>query len=71
MQMPFRKELDYIRRNQETLENSLPEMHTELKAPKSRMNEAEESTRDWEDRIMEITQPGQQTENPLKKKNKT
>ena len=36
-------------------------MQTELKALKSRMNNAEERISDLEDRIMEITQPGQQT----------
>ena len=38
----FRKELENIRRDQEKLENSFAEMQTELKAPKSRMNNAEE-----------------------------
>ena len=38
----FRKELENIRRNQEKLENSFAEMQTELKALKSRMNNAEE-----------------------------
>ena len=42
-------------------------MHTELKALKSRMNNAEERISDLEDRIMEITQSGQQTENQRKK----
>ena len=38
----FRKELENIRRDQEKLENSFAETQTELKAPKSRMNNAEE-----------------------------
>ena len=63
----FRKELENTRRSQEKLENSFSEMQTELKALKSRMNNAEEQTSDVEDRIMEITQSGQQTENQMKK----
>ena len=42
-------------------------MQTELKALKSKMNTAEERIRNLEDRIMEITQSGQQTENQMKK----
>ena len=38
----FRKELENIRRSQEKLENSFAEMQAELKALKSRMNNAEE-----------------------------
>ena len=38
----FRKELENIRRNIEKLENSFAETQTELKALKSRMNNAEE-----------------------------
>ena len=38
----FRKELENIRRSQEKLKNSFLEMQTELKALKSRMNNAEE-----------------------------
>ena len=41
-------------------------MQTELKAVKSRMNNAEKQISDLEDRIMEITQSGQQTENQMK-----
>ena len=37
-------------------------------ALKSRMNNAKEQISDLEDRIMEITQTGQQTENQIKKK---
>ena len=52
----LRKELENIRRSQ-----------TELRAVKTRMNNAEEWISDVEDRIMEITQSGQQTENQMKK----
>ena len=38
----IRKELENIRRNQEKLENSFAEIQTELKALKSKMNNAEE-----------------------------
>ena len=38
----FKNELENIRRSQEKLENSFAEMQTELKALKSRMNNAEE-----------------------------
>ena len=38
----FRQELENIRRSQETLENSFPEIQAELKALKYRMNNAEE-----------------------------
>ena len=38
----IRKELENIRRSQEKIENSFAEIQTELKAPKSRMNNAEE-----------------------------
>ena len=42
-------------------------MQTELKALKRRINNAEEQISDLEDRIMQITQSGQQTENQIKK----
>ena len=42
-------------------------MQPELKALKNRMNNAEEQISDMEDKIMEITQSGQQTENQMKK----
>ena len=42
-------------------------MQTELKAIKSRMNNAEEQIGDLEDRIMEIKQSEQQTKNQMKK----
>ena len=61
----FRKES--IRRSHEKLENSLAEMQTELKALKSRMNNAEEQISDLEDGIIEITQSGQRIENQMKK----
>ena len=63
----FIKELENIRRSQEKLENSFAELETELKAIKSRMNNAEEWISDLEDKIMEITQSGQWTENQMKK----
>ena len=64
----FRKELENIQRSQEKLENSSAEMQAELKAlKKSRMHNAEDGITDLEDRIMEITQSGQQTENQRKK----
>ena len=63
----FRTELENIRRNQEKFENSFAETQTELKTLKSRMNNAEEWISDLEDRIMEITLSGQQTENEVKK----
>ena len=40
---------------------SFAEMQAELRALKSRMNNAEEQISHLEDRIMEITQSGQQT----------
>ena len=42
----------------------------ELKALKSRMNNAEKQISDLEDRIMEITESGQWTENQMKKTTK-
>ena len=42
-------------------------MEAELKALKSRMNNAKEWVSDLEDRIMELIQSGQQTENQTKK----
>ena len=38
----FRKELENIRRSQEKLENSFAEIQTELRAVKTKMNNAEE-----------------------------
>ena len=43
----FRKELENIVRSQEKLEDSFAEIQTELKAIKSRMNNAEEQISDW------------------------
>ena len=63
----LRKELEHIRRSQEKLENSFAEIQTEVRAVKTRMNNAEECISDVEDRIMEITQTGQQTENQMEK----
>ena len=62
----FRMELENKRMNAEKIENSFVEMLTEPKAPKSRLNNAEERISDLEDKIMEITQSGQQTENQMK-----
>ena len=42
-------------------------MQTELKTPKSRMNNVEEQISDLNDRIMVIAQSGQWTENQMKK----
>ena len=42
-------------------------MQAKLKSLKSRRNNAEERISDVEDRIMEITQSGQQTENQMEK----
>ena len=62
-----KKELETKRRSQEKLENSFAETKAELKAMKSRMNNAEEWIKDLEDRIMEITQLEKQTESQMKK----
>ena len=45
-------------------------MKAELKALKSRMNNAEEGISDLEGKIIEIIQLGQQTEHQMKKKKK-
>ena len=63
----LKKELETIRKCQEKLENSFAKTQAELKALKSRMNNAEEQISGMEDRIMEITQSGQQTESQMKK----
>ena len=42
-------------------------MQTELKTLKSRMNNSEETITDLEDRIMEVSESGQQTKNQMKK----
>ena len=62
-----KKELEAIRSCQETLENSFAETKAELKATNNRMNNAEERISDLQDRIMEITQSGRQTESLMKK----
>ena len=49
------------------LENSFAEIQTEGKAIKTWMNNAEERISDVEQRIMEITQSGQQTEKQMEK----
>ena len=61
----FRKELENIRSSQEKLENSFVETQSELKALKNIMNNSEKRISDLEDKIMEITQSGQQTENQI------
>ena len=63
----LREELENIRKSQEKLEHSFAEIQTEIRAVKTRMNNAEECISDVEDRIMEITQTGQQTENQMEK----
>ena len=65
----FKKELETIRRSQEKSEN-FAETRAELKALNSRMNNAEEQVSDFKDRIMEITQSGQQRERQMKEKKK-
>ena len=62
----FRQELENKMRSQEILENAFAEIQTELEAIKTRVNNAEEQIIDVEDRILEITQSGQQTENQMK-----
>jgi len=62
----FIKQLENIR-SQEKLENSFAEIQTEIKAIKSRMNNEEERISNMEDKIMEITQLGQQIEKQMKK----
>ena len=52
----FRNELENIRRSQERIENSFSEKQAELKALKSRMNNAEERISDLENVAMEINQ---------------
>ena len=59
----LRKELENTRISQEKLENSFAEIQTKLRAVKTRLNNGKEWFSDVEDRIMEITQSGQQTEN--------
>ena len=63
----LRKELENIWRSQEKLENSLAEMHTEVKVLKSRMNDIEEWISDLKDRIIENIHSEQQIENQIKK----
>ena len=61
----LRRELEHMRRSQEKLENSLAETQTERKAIKTRRNNADEGISEVEDRTMELTQTGQQTENQM------
>ena len=64
----LRKELENIRRSQEKNYKIHLQRYKLLKPIKTRMNNAEERISDVEDRIMEISQTGQQTENQMKKK---
>ena len=61
------KELEFIKMNQSKLDNSISEKKTKLKAMNRKVNNAEVQISDLEDRIMEITQSEQQTENQIKK----
>ena len=61
----FRKEIENKKRSQEKLENSFSETQAELKALKSRKNNAEKWISDLENRIMENTLSGEQTENQI------
>ena len=63
----FRKELENIRKSQEKLANAFAERQTELKALKSRMNNAEEQVSEGEDTIMKVIQSGQQAKNQMEK----
>ena len=65
-----KKELKTMRSSQEKLENSFAKMKAELKVMYSRMNNGEERKSDLEERIIEITQPEQQTESQMKQKRK-
>ena len=61
----FRKEIENKKRSQEKLEDSFSETQAELKALKSRKNNAEKWISDLENRIMENTLSGEQTENQI------
>ena len=63
----FIKKLENTWLSQEKLENSFANMQTELNTLKSKMNNVEQCIRDLEDRLVEITESGQQTENQMKK----
>ena len=60
-----------VKRNQKLLQSSFAETKNNLKVMNSRMNYAEEQISNLEDRIMEITQSGQQTESQMKTSKKT
>ena len=62
-----KKELENMRKSQEKLENLFAKTKAEIKALKTRMNNAEEWVSDLEDGIMEITHSGQQIESQMKK----
>ena len=59
----FRKELENIRRNQEKFENSFAETQTELKTLRAEWIMQRSELVYLKDRIMDISQSGQQTEN--------
>ena len=61
----FRKKLENIKMSQEKSENSFAKTQTEIKALKSKTNNADELISDLEDRIMEIIPSEQQTENQM------
>ena len=62
-----KKELENMRKGQEKLENLFAKTKAEIKARKTRMNNAEEWISDLEDGIMEITHSGQQIESKMEK----
>ena len=63
-----KKELKTVRRSQEKLENSIAMIKAELKAMNSRKNNMKEQISNLEDRILEITQPWQQTDSQKNRK---
>ena len=69
MQSTVKNKLGTIKRSQEKIESSFTERKDELKAMNYWMNNAEKWISDLDDRIMEITQSEQQTENQMKKTN--
>ena len=62
------KEINTIKKNQSKLDNSIAKVKANLEAMNNRLNNAEEWIINLEDRIMEITQSEQQTEDEWKKK---
>ena len=59
-----------MKKNQSKLENSIAKMITDLKAMKSRLNNAEEKVSDLKDKMIKITQSEEQTERQMEKKRK-